>query len=297
MTTLDPGASVVFTHGLRVRAASTALRASSAAPTITNGFDVFVQEVIAAITTDPWSTLVWVPSSRVTGDGDDGRSSSPPETGSEAGKVPARPLSRPGACTYEPSASRNACLALVSATRSCGRLGPASDGTTVDRSSSSRCEYLVASAASGSCQSPCSLAYASTRPTWSADRAVSRRYVKVSPSIGKIAQVDPNSGLMLPIVARLATGTAATPSPWNSTNLPTTPCRRSSSVTVRTRSVAVAPDGSSPVSLNPTTFGISIEIGWPSMAASASMPPTPQPSTPRPFSIVVCESVPTQVSG
>ena len=102
---------------------------------------------------------------------------------------------------------------------------------------------------------------------------------------------------MLPIVARFATGTAATPSPWNSTNLPTTPCRRSSSVIVSTRSVAVAPDGSSPVSLNPTTFGMSIEIGWPSIAASASIPPTPQPSTPRPFSIVVCESVPTQVSG
>ena len=33
------------------------------------------------------------------------------------------------------------------------------------------------------------------------------------------------------------------------------------------------------------------------MAASASMPPTPQPSTPRPLTIVVCESVPTRVSG
>ena len=40
-----------------------------------------------------------------------------------------------------------------------------------------------------------------------------------------------------------------------------------------------------------------MEIGWPSMAASASMPPTPQPSTDRPFTIVVCESVPTSVSG
>ena len=43
--------------------------------------------------------------------------------------------------------------------------------------------------------------------------------------------------------------------------------------------------------------GISMETGWPSIAASASMPPTPQPSTPRPLTIVVCESVPTQVSG
>jgi hypothetical protein len=32
-------------------------------------------------------------------------------------------------------------------------------------------------------------------------------------------------------------------------------------VTVRTRSVAVAPAGNSPVSLKPTTFGMSIETG------------------------------------
>lgn len=35
----------------------------------------------------------------------------------------------------------------------------------------------------------------------------------VWPSIGKMAQVEPNSGLMLPIVARLASGTLETPSP------------------------------------------------------------------------------------
>ena len=68
-------------------------------------------------------------------------------------------------------------------------------------------------------------------------------------------------------------------------------------MTVSTRSVAVAPSRSVPVSLKPTTCGTSIETGWPSMAASASMPPTPQPSTPRPLIIVVCESVPTSVSG
>ncbi len=45
------------------------------------------------------------------------------------------------------------------------------------------------------------------------------------------------------------------------------------------------------------TSGISIDTGWPSMAASASMPPTPQPSTPRPLIMVVWESVPTRVSG
>ncbi len=102
---------------------------------------------------------------------------------------------------------------------------------------------------------------------------------------------------MFEIVARSASGRRASPSPWNSTNFPTTPFSRSIWVTVRTRSVAVAPSRSSPLSLNPITCGISIDTGWPSIAASASMPPTPQPSTPRPLTIVVCESVPTSVSG
>src|SRR5207248_2082908 len=140
MTTLEPGASVVFTQGLRASPASTAFLASSAAPTITDGLEVLVQEVMAAITTEPWSTEVFVPSSSVS------------------------------------SSEYRACTA-------------------------------------GSCHRPCSLAYASTSATCSGERPVSRRYASVSPSIGKIAHVDPNSGLMLPIVARLATGTAATPSP------------------------------------------------------------------------------------
>ncbi len=44
-------------------------------------------------------------------------------------------------------------------------------------------------------------------------RPVSVRYSIVAASIGKIAQVEPNSGDMFPIVARFATGTSATPSP------------------------------------------------------------------------------------
>ena len=40
-----------------------------------------------------------------------------------------------------------------------------------------------------------------------------------------------------------------------------------------------------------------MEIGWPSIAASASMPPTPQPSTERPLTMVVWLSVPTSVVG
>ena len=48
---------------------------------------------------------------------------------------------------------------------------------------------------------------------------------------------------MLPIVARSATLMLDTPGPKNSTNLPTTLALRRISVTVSTRSVAVAPGG------------------------------------------------------
>ena len=47
----------------------------------------------------------------------------------------------------------------------------------------------------------------------------------------------------------------------------------------------------------PTTSGVRKYTGWPSMPASASMPPTPQPTTPMPLIIVVWLSVPTSESG
>src|ERR1700712_5145910 len=53
-TTWLPGASDVFTHGLTVSPLAAALRASRPAPISTLGFDVLVQDVIAAITTSPW---------------------------------------------------------------------------------------------------------------------------------------------------------------------------------------------------------------------------------------------------
>lgn len=92
---------------------------------------------------------------------------------------------------------------------------------------------------------------------------------------------------MFAIVARSARERFFTPGPKNSTNLPTTPRFLSKSTQVKTKSVAVVPYGNSPVSLKPTTYGNTIEIVWPSITASASIPPTPQPATPRPFIIVV----------
>src|SRR5256885_16624463 len=53
VTTREPGAKVVFTCGFTDSPFSIAFFARSPAAIITDGFDVFVQLVIAAMTTDP----------------------------------------------------------------------------------------------------------------------------------------------------------------------------------------------------------------------------------------------------
>src|SRR5829696_528020 len=111
MTTFEPGAREVLTHGLRCRPRSTALRATRPAASITDGFDVFVQDVMAAIVTAPWSSVTSSPEARCTGVG-----------------VEVAPVDR--------SDAANLILAPSSGHRAWGRGGPAIDGTTVDRSSS-----------------------------------------------------------------------------------------------------------------------------------------------------------------
>jgi len=53
LTTREPGASEVFTHGLTLSPRSTAFFASKPAASMTAGFDVLVHEVMAAMTTSP----------------------------------------------------------------------------------------------------------------------------------------------------------------------------------------------------------------------------------------------------
>ncbi len=62
VTTFDPGARDVLTCGGTSRPSSQAFFASNPAPIKTNGFDVFVQLVIAAITTEPFFILALSPS-------------------------------------------------------------------------------------------------------------------------------------------------------------------------------------------------------------------------------------------
>src|SRR4051812_50138587 len=57
VTTFDPGASDVFTHGWRCRPRARALRASRPAPSLTDGVDRVGDGGIAADPTWPWSGL------------------------------------------------------------------------------------------------------------------------------------------------------------------------------------------------------------------------------------------------
>ena len=102
---------------------------------------------------------------------------------------------------------------------------------------------------------------------------------------------------MLPIVARSARPSVGSPGPKNSTNLETTPTLAEHLGHGEDEVGGGRSLRQLPVQPKPTTCGSSIEIGWPSIAASASIPPTPQPRTPSPLTIVVWESVPTSVSG
>jgi len=78
---------------------------------MTEGFEVLVHDVIAAMATAPWPMSTGVPPMVVL-------------------------TTASGLEVYEPSADSKEAFESLSSTRSWGRLGPASDGTTVERSSS-----------------------------------------------------------------------------------------------------------------------------------------------------------------
>ena len=97
----------------------------------------------------------------------------------------------------------------------------------------------------------------------------------------------PYSGAIFEIVALSAKLKFFSPSPKNSTNFPTTFSSRKIFVIVKAKSVAVANAPNLPINLTPTISGTGNELGSSSITASASIPPTPQPRTPRALIIVV----------
>ena len=145
MTALDPGASDVFTVGATGSPRATAFRASSPAPTMTVGLEVFVHEVIAAIATEPDRTTRSPSTSIVTAGRPRRRpvAAAPPARGAGAGRGRRDAAGRAG--NARPSASLDPRRSGVgrsryeavrevrpevrpqrgSGTRSCGRRGPA----------------------------------------------------------------------------------------------------------------------------------------------------------------------------
>src|SRR5205807_5674325 len=108
-------------YGFTVRPSSTAFLASSPAATMTDGFEVLVQLVMAAMTTDPFSTCA---------------------SGLAATATVARPLIGPPSSVSREIASGSGLGPLVktvvklfqtsgSATLSCGRFGPATLDSTL----------------------------------------------------------------------------------------------------------------------------------------------------------------------
>ena len=189
----------------------------------------------------------------------------------------------------------NAFFAFLRGTLSCGLLGPARELSIEFSSISSKLLYLI-SLLVFEYQVPWIFEYFSIKDNNSFFLPVRFKYLIVSSSIGNIPHVAPYSGAILEIVDLSDRDKLFNPGPKNSTNFPTTPYLLSFSVMLSTKSVAVTPSGRLPESLTPKTSGICIETDWPSITDSASIPPTPQPSTDNALTIVVWLSVPTTVS-
>src|SRR5690606_35396988 len=151
VTTFEPGARDVLTQGLGLRPRALALRASNPAAIMTDGLDVLVQEVMAAMTTLPWVSSYVVPFWTET------RVSRLAESATSVSRATPQAL----------RASERAIL-------SWGRLGPASDGTTVPRS---RLSVSVKRGAAWPLtrKRPWALQYFSTNSTWASVRPVKRR--------------------------------------------------------------------------------------------------------------------------
>src|SRR5262245_30939328 len=128
VTTCEPGARLVLTHGLTARPRATAFCASRPAASITDGFDVLVQMVIAAMTTSPWvseNVPRSVVTSRVVPSAAGG--AAPPSDSQLSTALVSGPHLSP---SIAETALRQLLRDAASGTRSCGRLGPAIDGST-----------------------------------------------------------------------------------------------------------------------------------------------------------------------
>ncbi len=97
---------------------------------------------------------------------------------------------------------------------------------------------------------------------------------------------------MLQIVALPVAEIVPRPSPKYSTIAPVPPLTVRMPATFRITSFGDAQPDSEPVRRTPMSFGTRVLNGHPAMTSTASAPPTPMATIPRPPALGVCESVP-----
>ena len=117
MTTREPGASEVLTLGLTLRPNSTAFLATRPAAISTLGLEVLVQEVMAAIRISPFCRVRSLPSI------------------SYSSVKVSEFLLKPSSDEDLENSSSKVDLTSVSLIKSCGRFGPATEGTIELKSS------------------------------------------------------------------------------------------------------------------------------------------------------------------
>jgi len=133
------------------------------------------------------------------------------------------------------------------------------------------------------------------RADFSSVRPVPLKYSMVAVVDREKAIVAPYSGAMLPMVGAIGNGEAGRAFAEKLDEFAHHFLRRSISVTVSTKSVAVTPSRSFPLRLTRPHRRQKIDR-LSQHSGFASMPPTPQATTPTPLIHGVCESVPTSVS-
>ena len=111
-------------------------------------------------------------------------------------------------------------------------------------------------------------------------------------SYGNSDVVAPISAPMLQIVPLPVAEMESAPGPWYSMIAPVPPSTVSTRATSRMTSFGLDQPDSDPVSRTPMTFGQRTLNGKPVMTSTASAPPTPIATMPRPPALGVCESVP-----
>ena len=111
-------------------------------------------------------------------------------------------------------------------------------------------------------------------------------------SYGNSDVVAPISAPMLQIVPLPVAEIESAPGPWYSMIAPVPPSTVRMRATSRITSLGLDQPDSEPVRRTPMTFGQRTLNGNPVITSTASAPPTPMATIPRPPALGVCESVP-----